>query len=103
MTKKRQNRKDQPLRSTCDGKLCKVDEFEGKLHEKDDQYFVLDNCVYKKIPSEGFRIDINSIPDYVLDDLAISTLEFIREVMKDPENRRKIEARTRWRKEAQHS
>lgn len=103
MTKKRQNGNEQPLRSTCDGKLCKMDEFEGKLYEKDDQTFVLDNFEYKKIPSEGFRIDINSIPDYVLDDLATSTLEFIREVMKDPENRRKIEARTRTRKEAQHT
>ena len=99
MTKKRKHGEDQPLQTICYCRLCSIDEFAGTLDEHNDRYMVHNNVVYEKISPDGIRIDTDSIPDHVRNDLAAATLDFVRRMMQEPGTKEKIEAKIRAKKE----
>lgn len=101
MTKKRKHREDQPLQTICYCRLCGIGEFAGTLNKNDDRYMVHDNVVYEKISPEKIRIDTDSIPKPVRENLAAATLDFVRRMMQEPGTREKIEARIQSKKDPQ--
>lgn len=49
---------------------------------------------------EQVHIDVTLIPNHVRDDLAAATLDFIHEILHDPESRAKLEDRLAKKKAA---
>ena len=82
-------------------KLCGIGEFAGTLNRNDDRYMVHDNVVYEKISPEKIRIDKDSIPKPVRENLATATLDFVRRMMQEPGTREEIEARIQSKKDPQ--
>lgn len=58
---------------------------------------------YKEPPplgelTDSIHINVDEIPDYVRDDLAAATLDFIRRLLSNPETRKMLEAKTEERR-----
>lgn len=62
---------------------------------------VHDNVVCGKISPVRIRIDTDSIPRPVRENLAAATLDFVRRMMQEPGTREKIEARIQSKKDLQ--
>lgn len=46
------------------------------------------------MPKNTIKIDVNSIPAHVRDDLAAATLEFIKEILNQPGGREMLDEKT---------
>lgn len=48
--------------------------------------------------ADSIHINVDEIPDYVRDELAAATLEFIRDILRNPDSRAMLEARIEEKK-----
>lgn len=99
--KRKECGEDRSYRTVCYGRLCNVEEFVGTINGNGNQFMVHDNVVYEKVSHSENRVDFDSIPEHVRDDLAMVTLDFVRRMMQEPSTREKIEARIQSKKEFQ--
>ncbi|MBQ8881067.1 MAG: hypothetical protein IJ030_02675 [Oscillospiraceae bacterium] len=71
----------------------------GTINENDNQFMVHDNVVYEKVSPSENRVDFDSIPEHVRDDLAMVTLDFVRRMMQEPGTRDTIKSKAKRLKE----